>query len=214
VICLSLWLEYGLDIALQEKPNFKAQTFLYTNPEGSNILQKDEKDIDLNLALACYYFNEGLLDKALELLNKCVYISNSYHCYFHYFGFNLGMKIWEKTGDEEFRKRAEFLYPRGEQIMEDFLPPYKDICIFKYSTCFKGFFSNNIITLKEAFERSEREHFAYHLVSADIFFLRGLVWKYKNRPEIAKVDFEKALKMEGQNPKNELIRKELLKIII
>ncbi len=209
--------EYKVKEVLLERGEFKVENFLYTNLEQLNLkesLEIDDKNIDLNLALACHYYNKNALEKSLKLLNKCVYISNSYHCYFHYFGFNLGMKIWSKTGEDFYKKKAEFLYPNGGDISEEFLPAYKDVCIFRESTCFRLFFSERIDCLKTAFERSEEEHLTYHLLSADVFFLRGLIWRDLNKPEIAKVDFEKALKMESKNPKNDIILKEISKLRI
>ncbi len=207
----AIWQEYGIEESVVNFAKFKPQSFLYTKIEEETPLQDDENDIDKSLALASFYFNENAMQKALKTLDKCVFISNSYHCYFHYFGFNLATKLWLLNGNEAYKKKADFLYPTGtfkeETIGEDFLPAYKDICIFKESTCFKAILQNDEKILEEAFTRSEKEHFNYHLVTADIFLLRALVWKALNKPEIANIDLEKALKMEGKNPRNPEISK-------
>ena len=209
---------YSLTEALLEKQKISTVN-LYTDlkqdvslEELLAMLKEDGKNIDINLAIALFYYHNNVGEKAMKFANECVFISNSYHSYFHYFGFNLGMKIYEQTKEEEFKNKALFFYPRGGEPSEDFLPSYKNLCIFEGSDLHKSFYSNDVAVLKEAFKKSSTEHLLYHIVSADIFLLRGLLWKEFNKPEIARVDFEKALKMEPKNPKNALIKRELQKL--
>ena len=190
----------------QLSPNLTLQDLI-------NKLKLDVKNLDINLAIANFYYQDNSLKKALDFANKSVLISNSYHSYFHYFGFNIATKIYKQNNQNKYKDQALFFYPHGTQIEESFLPPYKNLCIFENSDLHKNFYSYDIDILKQTFEQSCEEHLRYHLITADIFLLRGMIWKELNKPEIARVDLEKALKMELKNPKNDLIKLELKKLL-
>jgi tetratricopeptide (TPR) repeat protein len=219
-----VWKEYGILEELTAKP--KMELFnLYSKEDSiflkaceifeagfhekaseifSELLVKEPENIDYAFAFSVCNFHLHSLEKTILLLNKCVFISNSYHCYFHYFGFNLCMNLFKKTGEEKFFERAKFLYPEGlkssENLENEALPSFKNLCIFQDSKTRK-------LPEMEAFEVSEKEHYEYHLLTAKIYFLRGLCFQMKGKLEIAKVDFEKALNMENKNPFNETIKK-------
>ena len=195
---------------------YKEGSFKQSLEVFSQASKKEPGNLDYILALATCLLTIGSLNEALLQAHKAVNLVNKYHCHFHYFGFNLCMKIAKLAQEpEEFLKRAEFLYPEGfKTLMEpnikgDALPEFKDLCIFLNSTTQKMCEEENLEAFLKALEISEEEHFNYHLIASQAHFIRGMIFKLQKSPEIAKIEFEKALKMEAKNPYKHLILKEL-----
>lgn len=167
-----------------------------------NALQllKDEGSLDENLLKALIYLKANSVNKALNAVKKAIFIVNKYHSHFHFLGFDLNMAAFKRTGEEVYFKKAEFLYKpglvSGEEVNFVPLQEERNLCIFK-----------NIEA--STIESVEAEHYNFHVSAAAAHFLHGLCYKFLTKPEIARVEFEKALKMEPKNPFNSVILKYL-----
>jgi tetratricopeptide (TPR) repeat protein len=234
-----------LTILYAEEGDFLAALNLYNQSRFEEALKifhklslEEPQNINYINGCACTYFSLKAYEKALECYNKAMNISNSYHCHFHYFGFNVSYNIAlisKCLGDmesfEKYTNKARFFYNEGyksatntlQKTMKDCLPPFKDVCIFKESSL-----EQNIIKAEEFYiacqyemalkefyyilQINEEQHFKYHLHAAELHFNRGMCFKILGSSEIARVDFEKALKMESNNPNHDKIFQEMKKL--
>lgn len=180
-------------------------------------LEYNEQDIDHNILYSMCFIKLHRIKKALHYANKAILIGNSYHAFFHYFGFNVSINLYNLTKEERYFKKAEFLYKEGlkenleiwQDCMKDAIKSdfQKDICIFQTSRTMQLALKKD--TILEAYEQSNIEHFEFHLSYALAYFLRGLCFLFQNQKETAKMDFEKAKTMELQNPFNSVIEAHL-----
>lgn len=194
----------------------------------------DVQNVDFFSLIAGAYFGLKSFEKALFFFQKSTTLANSYHAHFHYFGFNvcnnlaiLAKNLNNNTLYAEFVKKAEFLYFHGlknglefkevRDFENDMLPKFQDLCIFKGNGLMKIIedgmrfykmedYNRSFAFFQNILEENERQHFAYHIFLAHQHFHRGLCFEILGKPEIAIVDYEKALKMDTKNPNNDKIQ--------
>lgn len=213
---------------------------LYKEGRHTEVIEALKITLDVQeLSLKAFsYFALGAYEGALNILNKVILTCGSYHCYFHYFGFNTLSNlivISQQLNYEKlnlFLEKAEFLYKHGfakgidfkspEDFKKDLLPKNKNICIFNESHLLqkingacdlyeKRDFAQSLKQFESIFEENEVEHYSYHIFLSNQHYLRGLCFEILGMQEVARVDFEKALLMERKNPFNSQIKYEITK---
>lgn len=203
----------ALNLYNQNNSQFLHAIKLYSEGKYQEVIQTInaiEEDVDYNLLLASCYFQLNSINKALEFANKAIFICNSYHALFHYFGFNISINLYNSTRERKYLEKAEFLYKEGmKEDLTKWRNPMidaiagsfqKDLCIFSNSKVMM--LASTREGLLQAFTESNLQHYSFHLSYALAHFIRGLCFLRFNKKEVANIEFEKAINMEPKNPMN------------